>query len=146
MLNTLAINTKILNIQDLPKKLHSLSVLCAEYSKNSGHSVRFFQKIGKFAILCKNIHKSNILVGENSEKSGFSTNHKQIFTKYLQFYMWFYKGIKVNISATTQKIIVALIYKINPVQITTKFLQKTPKFIKLGTSYNRKYPFKNNFL
>ena len=46
-------------------------------------------------------------------------NHKQIFAKYLQFYMWVYKGIKVNISATMQKIAVALINKINPVQITT---------------------------
>ena len=41
-----------------------------------------------------------------------------IFAIYLQFYMWFYKGIKVIISATTQKFIVALIYKTNPVQIT----------------------------
>ena len=76
--------------------------------------------------MCTNTHKSNILVGENSEKLGFSMNHKQIFTKYLQFYMWFYKGIKVNISATTQKkCIVALIYKINPVQITTITAENT---------------------
>ena len=39
--------------------------------------------------------------------------------------MWFYKGIKVNISATTQKFIVALIYKINPVQITTITAENT---------------------
>ena len=48
-----------------------------------------------------------------------------MFTKYLQFYMWVYKGIKVNISATTKKIIVALIYKINPVQITTITAENT---------------------
>ena len=39
--------------------------------------------------------------------------------------MWFYKGIKVNITATTQKFIVELIYKINPVQITTITTEKT---------------------
>ena len=94
MLNTLSIDMKTLNIWDFPQKLHSLSILCAEYSKNLGHLVRFFQKIGKFAILCTNTHNSNILVGENSEKSGFSMNRKQIFAKYLQFYMWVYKGIK----------------------------------------------------
>ena len=51
MLNTLSIDMKTLNIQDFPQKLHSLSILSAEYSENSGHSVQFFQKIGKFAIL-----------------------------------------------------------------------------------------------
>ena len=39
--------------------------------------------------------------------------------------MWFYKGIKVDISATMQKFIVALIYKINPVQITTIIAENT---------------------
>ena len=39
--------------------------------------------------------------------------------------MWFYKGIKVNILATTQKTAVALIYKINPVQITTIIAENT---------------------
>ena len=39
--------------------------------------------------------------------------------------MWFYKGIKVNILATTQKSTVALIYKINPVQITTITVENT---------------------
>ena len=89
----------------------------------------FSKKSGKFTILCTTIHKSNILVGETSEKSGFSTNCKQIFAKYLQFYMWFYKGIKVNISATTQKIIVALIYKINPVQIITITAENTENLL-----------------
>ena len=47
------------------------------------------------------------------------------FAIYLQFDMWFYKGIKVNISATTQKFVVASIYKINPVQITTIIAENT---------------------
>ena len=62
---------------------------------------------------------------ENSEKLGLSTNHKQIFAKYLQFYMWVYKGIKVKYLSYHTKIIVALIYKINPVQITTITAENT---------------------
>ena len=45
--------------------------------------------------------------------------------------MWFYKGIKVNISATTQKPIVALIYKINSVQITTSIAENTENSLNL---------------
>ena len=47
----------------------------------------------------------------------------------MQFYMWFYKGIKVNISATTQQFIVALIYKTNPVQITTIIAENTENLL-----------------
>ena len=39
--------------------------------------------------------------------------------------MWFYNRVKVNILATTQKTAVALIYKINPVQITTLIAENT---------------------
>ena len=39
--------------------------------------------------------------------------------------MWVYKGIKVNISAIMQKFIVALFYKINPIQITTIIAENT---------------------
>ena len=62
---------------------------------------------------------------ENSKKLGFSEKGKQIFGKYLLFYMWFYKSVKVNILATTQKTAEALIYKINPVQITTFIAENT---------------------
>ena len=97
---------------------------------------RIHQKLGTFdvifpknqeipKILCTTNHKSNIIVVENSKESGFFTNNKQIFAKYLLFYMWFYKGISVNFLATTQKTTVALIYKINPVQITTIIAENT---------------------
>ena len=96
---------------------------------------RILQKLGTFSVIfpknweiCHFVYEIltdfNILVGENSEKLGFSTTIT-IFAKYLQFYMWFYKGIKVNISATAQKFIVALIYKINPIQITTIIAENT---------------------
>ena len=53
----------------------------------------------------------------------------KIFAIYLQYYMWFYKGIKVNISATMQKFVVALIFKINPVQITTIIAENTDNLL-----------------
>ena len=126
MLNTLSIDTKTPNIQDFPKKLHSLSILCAEYSKNSGHSVQFFSKNGKFTILCTNTHNSNILVGENSDKSEFSTKHKQIFRKISAILYVGLQGYKSKfLGYHAQKITVVLIYKINPVQITTITAENT---------------------
>ena len=115
---------------------------------------RIHQKLGTFdvifpknweihKILCTTNHKSNIIVVENSEKSGFSTNSKQIFAKYLLFYMWFYKGIKVNILATTQKTTVALIYKINPVQITTIIAENTKNSLNSVPNTIENIQFKN---
>ena len=46
--------------------------------------------------------------------------------------MWFYKGVKLNILATKQKITVAQIYKINPVQITTIIAENTEKLLNSG--------------
>ena len=73
---------------------------------------------------------------ENSKKLGFSTNNKQVFTKYLLVYMWFYKGIKIA---------VALIYKINPVQITTIIEENTENSLNsvLNTIENIQFKRKN---
>ena len=57
--------------------------------------------------------------------------------------MWFYKGIKVNILATTQKIIVALIYKINPVQITTITAENTKNSLNSVPNTIENIQFKN---
>ena len=62
MLNTLSIDTKTLNIWDFPQKLHSLSILSAEYSKNLGCSVRFFQKLGNVPFYMQNINNFNTFV------------------------------------------------------------------------------------
>ena len=45
--------------------------------------------------------------------------------------MWFYKGKNINISAIMQKFIVALFYKINPVQITTIIAENTKNLLNL---------------
>ena len=45
--------------------------------------------------------------------------------------MWFYKDKNINISAITQKSIVALFYKINPVQITTIIAENTKIYLNL---------------
>ena len=57
--------------------------------------------------------------------------------------MWFYKGIKVNISATTQKFVVALIYKINPVQITTITAENTENLLNSVPHTIENIQFKN---
>ena len=66
-----------------------------------------------------------------------------IFAIYLQFYMWFYKGINVNISAAMQKFLVALIYKINPVQITTISAENTENLLNLVPHTIENIQFKN---
>ena len=43
--------------------------------------------------------------------------------------MWFYKGKNINIQATTQNFIVALFYKINPVQNTTIIAEYTENLL-----------------
>ena len=57
--------------------------------------------------------------------------------------MWFYKGVKVNSLATTQKNTVALIYKINPVQITTIIAENTQNALNSVSNTIRKYPIQN---
>ena len=59
--------------------------------------------------------------------------------------MWFYKGIKVNILATTQKITVALIYKINPVQITTITAENTKNSLNSNTIENIQFKYCEKF-
>ena len=57
--------------------------------------------------------------------------------------MWFYKGVKVNILATTQNTTVALIYKINPVQITTIIAENTENSLNSVSNTIENIQFKN---
>ena len=57
--------------------------------------------------------------------------------------MWFYKGIKVNILATTLRITVALIYKIYPVQITTITAENTENLLNSVPNTIENIQFKN---
>ena len=57
--------------------------------------------------------------------------------------MWFYQGIKVNISATTEKFVVALIYKINPVQITKITAENTENLLNSVPHTVENIQFKN---
>ena len=45
--------------------------------------------------------------------------------------MWFCKGKIINIQATTQNFVVALFYKINPVQNTTIIAENTENLLNL---------------
>ena len=94
-------------MQNTPK---TRDIQC-DFSKKSGNLPFCMQKINNFNTFCE---------GKTPKNRDFLQQRQ-----FLQFYMWFYKGIKVNISATTQKFIVALIYKTNPVQITTIIAQNT---------------------
>ena len=91
------------------------------YSKKSGNS-RFCMH---------NTDKSNTFLRGNFDQLGFSTNH-DIFINFLQFYMWFYRGKTCNyFSCHAQNLIVALFYKINPVQITTIIAENTKNSLNL---------------
>ena len=61
--------------------------------------------------------------------------------------MWFYNGVKVNILATTykkkQQTTVALIYKINPVQITTIIAENTENLLNSVPYTTENIQFKN---
>ena len=70
MQNTLPIDTKTPNIWDFPQKLHSFSILRAEYSKNLGHLMQFFQKIGKFDIWYTKLTNFNTPVEGKLRKIG----------------------------------------------------------------------------
>ena len=57
--------------------------------------------------------------------------------------MWFYKGIKVNSSAITQTNHCSINLQNKSCTNYYNYCRKHRKFVKLGTSYNRKYPIQN---
>ena len=57
--------------------------------------------------------------------------------------MWFYKGIKVNSSAIMQTICCSINLQNKSCTNYHNYCRKHQKFIKLGTSHNRKYPIQN---
>ena len=75
------------NIWEFPQKLHSLSILCAEYSKNSGHLMQFFQKIGKFKAKCLQIQSSFLKTWKIKGKM------PNILVKWLH-YLWLFPNIR----------------------------------------------------
>ena len=79
MLITLEIHTKTPNTWDFHQKFIQFEHFYAEYTKNLGHSMRFFQKIGKFAKLSIQLTPNLAIWIENSEKSEFSAKRVRIF-------------------------------------------------------------------
>ena len=57
--------------------------------------------------------------------------------------MWFYKGIKVNSSAIMQTNHCSINLQNKSCTNYHNYCRKHQKFIKLGTSHNRKYPIQN---
>ena len=80
---SLKIDTKTPNTRDFCHKNSQFKHFHAEYTKKLGHSIRFFQKIGKFALFGIKLTIHLTIWVENSEKSGFSvktgTNFHTLF-------------------------------------------------------------------
>ena len=72
MQNTLQIHTKNPKNWDLCHKITQFKCFQAEYTENSGHSMRFFRKIGKLTISSIQLTSNLINWVENSKKSDFS--------------------------------------------------------------------------
>ena len=72
MLISLEIHMKTPNTRDFRHKILQFEHFYAEYTENSGHSMRFFRKIGKFAIFSIELTSNLTIWVEKSEKSEFS--------------------------------------------------------------------------
>ena len=68
------------NTWDFHHKNSQFERFQAEYTENSGHSMRFFRKIGKFALFSIELTPNLTIWVENSEKLDFSVKQVRIFT------------------------------------------------------------------
>ena len=82
MQNTLQIYMNTLKNWDLCHKITQFKHFQEEYTENSGHLMRVFRKIEKFAIFSRQLTSNLTNWVENSEKSDFSAKWIRIF-KYL---------------------------------------------------------------
>ena len=71
MLISLEIHTKTPNTQDFHQNNVQFEHFYAEYTKNSGHSIRFFQKIGKITLSSIKLTSNLTICVEKSEKLEF---------------------------------------------------------------------------
>ena len=81
MLISLKIYTKTLNTWDFRNKNSQSERFHAEYTKNLGYSIRFFQKIGKFALISIKLNIKPNNLGRKLRKVRFfakiSTNFRK---------------------------------------------------------------------
>ena len=87
MLILLKIHMKTPNTQEFPHKNSQFEHFHAEYTEKSGHSMRFFRKIGKFALFSIKLTINQTIWVENSEKLDILGKQVRIFIHY------FYKKI-----------------------------------------------------
>ena len=69
---SLKIYTKTPNTRDFCHKNSQFERFHAEYTEKSGHSMKLFQKIGKFALFCIKLTINLTIWVENSKKLDFS--------------------------------------------------------------------------
>ena len=130
MLKTLSIDTKIPNIWNFPQNYTVQAFYLLITLKTQDTQCNFPKESGNSPFHVHSTDKSSKSVRENSKNLGFSTNRD--FSKIYCNFICGLTGIKnVNISAITQKFIVALFYKINPVQITTIVAENTKNSLNL---------------
>ena len=67
----LKVHTNTPNIRDFRSKTYSGAFLQAEYTENSGYSMRFFRKIGKFVIIGIILGIKTNILGRKLRKIGF---------------------------------------------------------------------------
>ena len=79
MLILLKVHTNTTNTRDFRHKIIQFERFHAEYTENSEHSMRLFQKIGKFTLIGVKLTARLTFWVENSEKSDFSVKQVRIF-------------------------------------------------------------------
>ena len=107
MLIPIKITTKTPNIRDFRNNYSKFERFHAEYTENSGYSMRFFRKIGKIAVISIILIKKPNNWVENSEKSDFSLELVGIFAIIsTNNYMWIHisKIAKTAIFSTQTKV------------------------------------------
>ena len=82
MLVSIKITTKTPNIRDFCHNISKFERFHAEYTENSGYSIGFFRKIGKFALIGIKLTTYLTIWVENSEKSEFSLKQVRILALY----------------------------------------------------------------
>ena len=123
MLISLEIHTKTPNNRDFRHKNSQFEHFHAEYTENSEHLMRFFQKIGKFALFSVELTSKLTFWVENSKKIGFlsktSTNFQTLFLQIVTFGYILAQKLKQSFYHT--KIEVVILHKL--------YLHKHPQLL-----------------
>ena len=124
---SLKIYTKTPNTRDFCHKNSLFKRFHAEYTKKSGHLMRFFQKIGKFALFSIKLTINRTIWVENSEESDFSGKQVRIFIHCFSTnnYMWIHSSTFGETIIFPHKTKVDIVDKSHPIQTSTIIVENT---------------------